>query len=41
VCVVSDIVSTRERISGDALEIAEAAMGRVAMAGLAARTAAG
>jgi DeoD family purine-nucleoside phosphorylase len=40
VVVVSDIVSTRERISAGALEDAEAAMGRVALAALGARTSA-
>jgi DeoD family purine-nucleoside phosphorylase len=35
VCVVSDLVSTRERIDPDALEAAEGEMGRVAAAALA------
>jgi DeoD family purine-nucleoside phosphorylase len=41
VVAVSDIVSTRERITADALEAVEASMGRLALAGLAARTSAG
>jgi len=41
VCAVSDIVATRERISEAALEAAEAAMGRVALRALQARTSAG
>jgi uridine phosphorylase len=41
VVVVSDIVASRERISSEGLEAAEAVMGRVAVAGLAARTSAG
>jgi len=41
VVVVSDIVSTRERIGADALEEAEAAMGRVALRALQGRPSAG
>ncbi len=33
-CVVSDVVATRERIGEDALLVAEAELGRVAFAAL-------
>jgi DeoD family purine-nucleoside phosphorylase len=41
VLAVSDVVATRERIGAEALEAAEASMGRVALAALKARTSAG